>query len=70
MNTQELIKELIWGVAPIGAGVYLFDKSSSINLIISIPLLIFGCVIIGILVSNFLRREKVMRSHCGYAYLK
>lgn len=70
METKELIKELMFGVAPIGAGVYLFDKTSIINILISILLLVYGCIIIGVLVNNYLKREKVMRRHCGYGYLK
>ena len=66
METKELIKELTFGVAPIGAGVYLFEK----NILVSVLLLIFGCVIIGILVDNYLKREKALRRHCGYGYLK
>ncbi len=66
METKELIKELTLGITPIGAGVYLFDK----NILVSLSLLLFGCVIIGILVDNYLKREKAMRSHCGLGYLK
>lgn len=66
METKELIKELTFGVAPIGAGVYLFDK----NILVSVTLLLFGCIIIAILVDNYLKREKVLRSMCGYGYLK
>lgn len=62
----DLIKELLFGVAPLGAGVYLFDK----NILVSILLMIFGCVIICILVWNFIEREKVLRRHCGYGHLK
>ncbi len=66
MEIQQLIKELTFGVAPIGAGVYLFEK----NILISSLLLLFGCVLLGVLVDNYLKREKVMRSMCGYGYLK
>lgn len=66
METKELIKELMFGVAPISAGVYLFEK----NIIVSFLLLLFGCIIIGILVWNYLQREKAMRSSYGYGYLR
>lgn len=70
MEIQQLIKDLLFGIAPITAGVYLFDKDSPINIFISILLLIFGCVIIGILVWNYIEREKAMRSSFGFGYLK
>ena len=59
-------KELIFGMGPLSAGIYLFEK----NMLISILLLIFGCIIIGVLVNNYLEREKVMRRHAGYGYLR
>ena len=66
IGIKEVIKELIFGVAPLGAGVYLFEK----NLIISVLLIIFGCVVISILVWNFIEREKALRRTYGYGYLK
>lgn len=66
METKELIKELMFGVAPIGAGVYLFEK----NILVSSLLLLFGCIVISILVWNYLEREKAMRSSYGFGYLK
>lgn len=65
-GVKEFIKELLFGVAPLAAGVYLFDK----NILVSILLLIFGCVIICILVWNFVEREKALRRTYGYGYLK
>jgi len=70
MEIKGLIKELMFGVAPIGAGVYLFDETNLIKMIVSITLLIFGCIIISILVWNFIKREKAMRSAYGFGYLK
>ena len=66
MGFVELIQELTFGVAPISAGCYLFDK----NQIISIILLVFGCILLSVLVGNYLEREKAMRSAIGYGYLR
>lgn len=66
MELIDLVKDFIFGVAPISAGVYLFDK----NMYISSFLLFFGCVIIGILVWNYIEREKALRRTYGYGYLK
>ncbi|PIN86606.1 hypothetical protein COV19_03755 [Candidatus Woesearchaeota archaeon CG10_big_fil_rev_8_21_14_0_10_44_13] len=66
MIDKELIKEIIFGVAPIGAGCYLYNQ----NKVLSILLLFFGCVIIGFIVWNYLEREKAMRSHIGYGHLR
>ena len=58
ISLSSLIKELLYGVAPLGAGVYLFTLGTSLAIFISVLLISFGCVLMGILVSNFLKREK------------
>lgn len=61
-----IIKDLVLGVPPFAAGVILYDKSP----LVSVPLLIFGCVITMFLLHNYLEREKMLRRTYGYGYLK